>query len=173
MKKIIWIYGIIIGIVLGIHVIFMMNMMVHNKEFQGNDFIGYGSLIVIFSTIFFGIRKYRTQYSGGYISFGKAMKIGSLIALIGSSLYVLFGLGYYYLFVPEFLDVYIQKVLANCTSPEERAIKAIEMANFKEMYKNPAFAILVSYAEVLPLGLVISLVSALILKNRKKTTTQS
>jgi len=167
MKKVIWIYGLIIGTALSLNTIMMMNMMVNNKNFKGNDILGYAVLIAMFSIIFFGIRKYKDHYSAGFISFGKAFKIGALIALIGSSMYVLFGLGYYYLFVPEFLDVYIENVLKNCTSPEELAAKTKEMASFREMYQNPLFAILISYTEVLPLGLVVTLISALILRKKK------
>jgi hypothetical protein len=65
-------------------------------------------------------------------------------------------------------DAYIQNVLNNCTSPEELAAKTKEMASFKEMYKNPMFAILVSYMEVLPIGIVVALISSLILKKNKK-----
>jgi Protein of unknown function (DUF4199) len=168
MKKVIWIYGLVVGTALSIFVIIMMNMMVNNKHTKGNDVIGYAYLIAMFSIVFFGIRKCKSSYSNGIISFGKAFKIGTLIALIGSSMYVLFSLGYYYLFVPEFLDAYIQNVLNNCTSPEQLAAKTKEMANFKEMYKNPFFAILVTYMEVLPIGLVVALISSLILKTNKK-----
>lgn len=165
MKRIIWIYGLIIGTVLSINAIIMMTMMVNNKHFKGNDIIGYAAMVVMFSIIFFGIRKYRNGFNNGIISFGKAFKIGAIIAFIGSSMYVLFGLGYYYLFVPEFLDKFIEHTLANC-SPADLEAKRIEMANFKEMYKNPLFAVFISYMEVLPVGLIVSLISALILKTK-------
>lgn len=42
--------------------------------------------------------------------------------------------------------------------------KKDEMAQFGEMYKNPVFVVLISYAEVLPVGMVVAFVSALILK---------
>lgn len=164
MKKVILTYGLVIGAALSTNTIIMMNMIVNNQNVKGNDLIGYTALIAMFSIIFFGIRKYKNTYSNGLISFRKAFKIGTLIALIGSSMYVLFGLGYYYLFVPEFLDAYIQNVLNNCTSPEELAAKKIELQNFKEMYQNPLFAILVSYMEVLPLGMIVTLVSSLLLR---------
>lgn len=170
MKKVIWIYGLVIGVIISVHTIIMMNMTVNNKNFKTNDVVGYTALIAMFSIIFFGIRKYRNHYNSGFISFGRAFKIGVLIALIGSSMYVIFGLGYYYLFLPEYLDAYIQHVLANCTSPEELATKTGELARFKEMYKNPLFAILFSYMEVLPLGLIVALISALILKRNNRLT---
>jgi hypothetical protein len=168
MKRIIWIYGLVIGAIISTHTIIMMNMVVNNKGMKGNDLVGYAALIAMFSIIYFGIRKYREVYGNGFISFGKAFRIGAAIALIGSSMYVLFGLGYYYLFLPESLDAYIQRVLDNCTSPEELAIKTKQMAEFKEMYKNPLFAILVSYMEVLPLGLVVAALSALLLKKNER-----
>lgn len=168
MKKVIWIYGLVIGAVISSHTIIMMNMMVNNPDLKTNDLLGYAALIAMFSIIFFGIRKYRNSYSNGYISFGRAFKTGAWIALIGSTMYVLLGLGYYYLFLPEFLDAYIQHVLNKCTSPAELAAKTKEMADFREMYKNPLFAILTSYMEVLPLGLVVAAVSALLLKKKNK-----
>jgi hypothetical protein len=50
----------------------------------------------------------------------------------------------------------------------ELSNKTKELAEFKEMYKNPLFVVLVSYAEVLPIGLAVALVSALVLRRRPK-----
>jgi hypothetical protein len=56
-------------------------------------------------------------------------------------------------------------MLNNCADADLQA-KTAQMANFKEMYKNPLFVILITYSEVLPIGLVVALVSALILKKK-------
>lgn len=64
------------------------------------------------------------------------------------------------------MNVYSDYVLKHCT-PEDLPAKTKEMANFKEMYKNPLFVILITYSEVLPIGLVVALVSALILKKKQ------
>ena len=45
------------------------------------------------------------------------------------------------------------------------------MAEFKEMYKNPLFVIVVSFGEVLPVGLIVALISALILKKKRTDPT--
>ena len=166
MKRNILIFGLVIGVILCANMIVMVNLMYTDPDFMGNDVVGYAAMVVMFSLIFFGVRNYRNKQLEGYISFGKAFKMGALIALLGSTIYVVVWLFYYYLFVPDFIDVYTSCVLQKCSAAELPA-KTAEMANFKELYKNPVFVVLITYAEVLPVGLVIALVSAFILKKKQ------
>ncbi len=170
MKKIVLVFGLIIGVVFCANIGFMIYWMYHNPDLKSNDIVGYAAMVVVFSLIYFGTRNYRNKHLGGYITFGKAFKTGTLIALVGATIYVLAWLFSYYLFVPDFMDVYTDYVLKNCT-PDDLPAKTKEMANFKEMYKNPFFVILITYSEVLPVGLVVALVSALILKRKKTEVT--
>ncbi len=167
MKKIVLIFGLVIGIILCANMVVMVNLMYTNPDFKGNDVLGYAAMVMLFSLIFFGVRNYRNKHLNGFISFGKAFKTGALIALIGSTMYVVVWLFYYYLFVPDFIDVYASYVLNNCAEADLQA-KTQEMADFKELYKNPLFVILITYSEVLPVGLVVALISALILKRKQK-----
>ena len=77
---------------------------------------------------------------------------------------------YYYLFIPDFFDIYTEHVLVNTAEADVPAV-TVEMANFKEMYNNPLFVILITYSEVFPLGLIVALVSAFILKKKQKGVT--
>lgn len=165
MKKNVLVYGTIIGVILCINMVLMVNIVYNKPEVKANDFVGYAAMVVMFSLIYFGIRNYRNKQLEGFISFGKAFKTGALIALVASTIYVVIWLFYYYLFVPDFIDAYTQRVLNTC-SPDDLEAKTKEMANFKEMYKNPLFVVLITYSEVLPVGLVIALISALILKKK-------
>jgi len=167
MKRNVLLFGLIIGVILCANMIIMVNMMYSNTDFKGNDVVGYAAMIILFSLIFFGVRNYKIKQLGGYISFGKALKMGSLIALVGSTLYVVVWLFYYYLFVPDFIDVYTEYVLTTC-APEDLQAKTAQLADFKEMYKNPLFVILITYSEILPVGLLVALVSALLLKRMPK-----
>ncbi|MFC3197649.1 DUF4199 domain-containing protein [Parapedobacter deserti] len=167
MKRNVLLFGLIIGVILCANMVIMVNMMYSDTDFKGNDVVGYAAMIILFSLIFFGVKNHRDKQLGGHISFGNAFKMGSLIALVGSTLYVVVWLFYYYLFVPDFIDVYTDHVLTTC-SPEDLQAKTVQMANFKEMYKNPLFVILITYSEVLPIGLVVALVSALLLKRKPK-----
>lgn len=165
MKKVVLIFGLIIGAVFCANIGFMVYWMYHNPDLKSNDIVGYAIMVLVFSLIFFGTRNFKNKYLGGIISFGKAFKTGALIALVGSTIYVIAWLFSYYTFVPDFMDIYTDYVLKNCAA-EDLPAKTIEMAKFKEMYKNPFFVILITYAEVLPIGLVVALVSALVLKKQ-------
>lgn len=170
MKKNVLTFGLILGTILAGHVVYMMNLVHSNPAIESNDVLGYAAMVVVFSLIFFGIRNYRNKELGGMISFGQAFKIGALIALVGSTMYVVVGLSYYYLFIPDFVDKYAEHVMITASrhgaTAAELAEKTQEMAQFKEMYKNPVFVVLISYMEVLPVGLVVALISSFILKRK-------
>src|SRR4249919_3688188 len=92
MKKNILIYGLISGIVVSILMLVTVNYVSHcegNIDYDTSMLIGYASMIIAFSLVFVGIRNYRDKYNKGVISFGKAFKIGILIALIASTIYVI------------------------------------------------------------------------------------
>lgn len=172
MERKVLIWGLVLGTILAGSGMYVTSLVYHNPQFKSNDTIGYAAMIVVFSLIFFGIRNYRDRHLNGVISFGKAFKTGALIGWVGATMYVVFGLLYIFLFAPDFLDKYTLHVLdqaaANGATPAELAAKTKEMAHFKQMYKNPLYAILISYAEVLPIGLIVVLLSALFLKRKNK-----
>lgn len=172
MQKTILIFGGILGLILCINLVYVTNLLYTNPEFKGNDLAGYAAMVVVLSLTFFGIRNYRNKQLNGVISLGQAFKIGALIAFVGSSIYVLFWMFYYYAFIPDFLEVYHAHVLKGLTqsgtSASEIAAKKEEMASFAKMYKKPLFVIGITYMEILPIGLVVAFVSSLILKRKIK-----
>ena len=174
MKKNVLVFGLISGLIITGMMLYSMSQIYKGAEFKGNDFLGYAAMIVAFSFIFVGIKNFRERYNNGIISFGKAFKIGLYITLVASTIYVAVWLIGYYLFVPDFMDKYTVCVLKDAKSdgatPVELEKKATQMANFKELYKNPLFVVLITYSEVFPVGLVVSLISALILKRKPKIT---
>ena len=175
MKRNVLIFGLILGTILVAHMVYAVNLIYHNPDWESNDIVGYATMVVVFSLTFFGIRNYRNKQLNGVISLGKAFKTGGLIALVGSTMYVGAWLFYYYLFVPDFLDKYIMHVLNEATrsgaTASELVAKTEEMEQFREMYKSPLFVVLISYFEVLPIGLVVAFISSLILRRKPKTIT--
>jgi amino acid transporter len=167
MKRTVLLFGTILGALLCINLVYAVNLIYNSPDFKGNDVLGYIAMVLVFSLTFFGIRSYRNKQLNGFISFGKAFKTGALIALLGASLYVAFWMFYYYLVVPDFLDKYIPHALAACRNdPAKLETTTKQMESLRAMYKNPLLVILLTYMEVLPVGLLVALVSALILKRK-------
>src|SRR5215204_4339970 len=162
MRKNVLVFGLISGLIITGMMLYSAAKIYNSKEFQGNDVIGYAAMIAAFSFIFVGIKNFRDRYNNGIISFGKAFKIGLFITLVASTIYVVVWLIDYYLFVPDFIDKYATCVINEAKSDGATQVelnnKATEMAKFKELYKNPLFVILITYSEVFPVGLVVSVI---------------
>lgn len=172
MKKNVLVFGLISGFIITAMMVYSTAKCYSSNDFESSMLVGYASMLVAFSFIFVGIKNYRDKFNGGILSFGKGFKIGLYISLIASTLYVLVWLIDYYLFIPDFMDRYTAHVLretkADGATATEVQNKAAEMSKYKEMYRNPLFVILFTYLEVLPIGLLVSAIAALILK-RKST----
>ncbi len=150
-----------------------MNYLSHcqgNVDYNTSMMVGYASMLIAFSLVFVGIRNYRNKYNGGIISFGKAFKTGLLMVLIASTIYVISWLIDYFFFMPDFMEKYsahmLDELKQSGASEIELGKKTKEMADFAVMYKNPFFNALITYAEILPVGLIVTLISAFILKRK-------
>ena len=141
-----------------------------NIDYDSSMLIGYASMFIAFSLVFVGIRNYRDKYNEGVISFGKAFKIGSMIVLIASTIYVVAWLIDYFFFIPDFMVNYsahtLDQLKASGASQIEIDKQTQEMASFVRMYKNPFYNAMMTYMEVLPVGLIVTLISSLILKRQ-------
>jgi hypothetical protein len=176
MKKVILVYGIIAGLIVAGLMAFATGYYCSKGDFEGGMIYGYSSMIIAFSMIFVGVKSFRDKHNAGVINFGKAFKVGFFISLIASTIYVVGWLINYYFFIPDFMDKYaaamIAKIKASGASAEKLAKETADMARMKEWYKNTLFVILMTYVEVLPVGVIVALISAWILK-RKTAKTQT
>lgn len=170
MQKIVLTFGLISGgiqaVMMAVMVPLYMNRIV---GFDKGEVIGYTSMILSFLLVFFGIRTYR-ENAGGAITFGKAFKVGILITLITCAIYVVTWQIIYYNFFPNFMDVYAQHTVAGMqaggASDAVILAKQQEMARFKELYANPLFNVGITFLEIFPVGLIVTLVSAAILRKK-------
>jgi hypothetical protein len=168
MKKVVLVYGIIAGLIVTGMMAFSTGYFCAKGDFEGGMIYGYSAMIIASSMIFVGIKTFRDKHNGGIIKFGQAFKTGLFISLIASTIYVIGWLINYYCFMPDFMDKYaavmIDKAKASGISAAELAKQTASMEQMKEWYKNPLFVILMTYVEILPVALVVTLISALILK---------
>jgi len=170
MRKIVLTFGLIAGGILSVMMI-ASAALIDTIGFDKGEIIGYTTMIIAFLMVFFGVKSYRDNVAGGEISFGRAFKVGILITALASACYVVTWEIIYYNVWPDFGDKYaahvIEKTRAAGATEAQIAEQEKRMAQFKEMYKNPVINAALTFLEPLPVGLVITLVTAGVLRRRK------
>lgn len=163
MRRIVLVYGLIAGGILG----GMMFITVPFQDRIGFDrgmVIGYTTMVLAFLTVYFGIRTYGESVVRGPVGFGRAFKVGILITFVATCCYVAAWEVVSRVFAPDFADKYaahaVEKERAAGASAEAIASMEREMAEFREMYRNPLVRIPLTFLEPLPVGLVMTLISA-------------
>ena len=172
MKKVIWTYGLIAGGIVGgmllISLVFYNNGML---TFDNGEVVGYTTMVIALSMIFFGIKAYRDNYENGVISFGKGFKVGILITLIASVMYVLAWEIGYQTIASDFIERYSEHVITKMKAEgatEAELQKAREAnAAFGEVYSNPLVRFGFTFLEISWVGLAITLVCAAILRKKE------
>lgn len=173
MKKTVITFGIISGIIIaaimGVSLVFTQQL----QDYDLAELVGFGSMILALSTIFFAVKTYRDKYNEGTIKFGRAFLMGLYITLIASAVHTVswafyseFGKG------KEVMEGYfkaqVEQVKAKGLSGEELEKKLAEMEQQKQFYMNPLFHYpIVFLTEVPTVGIPISLICALVLMRRK------
>lgn len=174
MKRNVLVYGTISGLISVIWVLVAMTALPNNMHMTLGMILGYTSMIIANIFLVVGVKNYRDKYNGGVITFGKALGVGLLIALIGSTIYVLAWLIYFFGVGTDFMTYYAdcmqQELEASGASATEIAKQAQEMNEFMVMYQNPFFNAAVTYMEILPMGILFAVVTALVM--RRKTPKQ-
>lgn len=172
MKKIVLVYGLISGLMVSLMLVFSTAFCYSNPEFEGTGgmVLGFSVMFLAMIVNFVGIKNYRDKHNGGTITFGKAFLTGLYMCLITSTLYVVVWLIDYQFFIPDFMEKYsahsLEALNASDASPEVIKEKTEKIIWMKEAYKNPIARALFTYMEILPLGIVVTAISALILKKK-------
>jgi len=134
-------------------------------------FVGYLVMLAALSLIFVGVKRYRDVECGGVIRFGRAFGLGLGMALVAG---VVYALGWE-LFIAvsgfDFMTGYTNDIIAGMraegAAPAAIDEKVAEMAEMRAMYDNPLLRVPMIFAEIAPVGLVVALVSAALLRNPK------
>ena len=170
MRTIVWRFGLMSGAV-------MAAFMAATLPFVGNHgaadlLVGYAGMVAAFLLVYFGVRSYRDNVLGGTISFARAFGAGILIAAIASLCYVVTWEVIYYKFMPDFYTKYAESVVdrARKSGKSEAEIAAVraDMDTMVRRVENPLFVTVATFGEPFPVGLIIALVSAGVLR-RKQT----
>lgn len=175
MKKLVLVYGSIAGAIVALMLIISFAIMGAHEDgaaASNGELIGYSSQVLAMSMIFIAVHSYKKNYLGGSIGFWKAWKVGLLIALLASAIYVLTWFIMYKTTYSDFMDNYstqmIQQAEESGKSPDEIAELKSQIEWYKKMYSTVVGFIALTLMEILPTGFIMSLIAAIVFSIGKK-----
>ncbi len=174
MGRIALIYG---GIAGAITIAVMVAGFVFGAEGAHSLGFGYLVMVIALAMIFIGIKSYRDKTLGGVIKFGPALLLGVMIAAVAGAFYVIGWEGYLtatdHQFIHDYAKDLIAKKEAAGVTGEALQAEIARMAEMEKNYANPLFRMPMTFLEIFPVGLVIALISAAILRNPKAFPSRS
>ena len=169
MKKTVLTFGLISGVFSSVMMLLTLPLL-DRIGFDRGVILGYSLIVLSFLFVFFGVRSYRENVAGGTLGFGRALAVGLLITLVTCVFYVATWELIYYKLAPGFGDKYaahvIEKQRAAGATPEQLQATARQMEEFKKLYQNPLVNIAFTFVEPFPIGFLVSLISAGVLRRR-------
>jgi hypothetical protein len=170
MKRTILIFASISGAISAAMIV-LFGLTQKGGDFKNSEILGYATILLSMSFVFFGIKSYRDNQLNGSITFSKAFQVGILITIVSCLIYVIAWMVVYHTMIPDFMDMYsqamIKKAQASGASQQEINDVTAQMNHFKEMYKNPLLMAGLTFLEPFPIGLLVTLVAALILRRKQ------
>lgn len=171
MKRIVLIYGLIAGTIVGAMLLITMPMYkAGTLNLDSGELLGYTTMTIALSLIFFGVKNYRDKYLGGEISFIKAVQVGLLIMLVAGAVYALcWEVSYRNIggdFMATMADHYVDKMKAEGATEKELAEARADWDSFNELYENPIIRFGITVMEITPIGVLLTLLSATLLRRK-------
>ena len=143
-------------------------------KFESLQFAGYASMLIALTMVFFGIKSYRDNVGKGSITFWKGVQVGFLISLIASVLYWAGAFSYGIVnpnfethFIQKFTELKVNKPAEQGASKDQIEQGKAEVEMMENLFKNPVLFFLVCLMEMLPVGIVVTLISAALMRRRE------
>jgi hypothetical protein len=164
-------YALIYGGIAGTVIIAVISagLFVELPDHFQSEWFGYLVMLAGLSLIFVAVKRYRDVERGGIIRFLPALGLGLGVALVAALLYVL---GWEAVlaasgrdFIAEYGAGIVQSMQADGATAAAIQAKQAELAQIGEAYKNPLFRMPITFLEIAPVGLIVALVSAAILRD--------
>jgi Protein of unknown function (DUF4199) len=165
MTRTILIYGLASGAVTILGMIVTMQLGGHSL------LLGYLTMLVALSVILVGVKQHRDRALGGVIKFTTAFLMGLGIAIAASLVYVAIWEAYLAMTHYTFMDQYTGQMLAAKRAAGVTGAayaKAVaQMDEMRRQYANPLYRLPETFIEIFPVGLLVALVSAALVRNPK------
>lgn len=170
MQRVIVVYGSLAGAIAIGSIILGIALSGGGAGLNSFEWLGYLIMLLALSLIFVSVKRYRDQELGGTITFGKATLFGLGVTAVAGVVYVgvweIYLLATNYSFIEIYTDGQIAGEQAKGLSGAELDALVAEMEAMKISYANPLFRVPLTFLEIFPVGLLVTLISAAVLRNR-------
>lgn len=170
MIRIITLYGLVAGLIVATPMVWQM-LTITGEDALPGVVQGYVTMLVALVAVFLGVKHYRDKALGGTIRFWPALLVGLGISAVASALYVIGWELSIALTGFDFAGVYskamVEAARARGASPAEMQKAVADAADFVKMYKNPLYRLPLTFIEMFPVGVLMSLISAGLLRNSR------
>ena len=170
MKRIVLTFGLLSG-ALSAALMTVTTSFAEQIGFDRSIFVGYTIIVSSLLFVYFGIRSYRDNVLGGTITFGKGFQAGILMTLISCFCYVGSWLVVYYNFMPDFGERYaaymVEEKRASGASEADIENVRKQGEEMSAMLKNPFMNAAMTFTEPFPVGLLITVISAAVLRKKE------
>ena len=165
-------YGIVAGLIVATPMLWrMLTWEAGSGNPLGGMLVGYLTMLVALTAVFLGIKQYRDKVLGGVIRFLPAFGLGLGISVVACVLYVaaweISMACSDFDFTAWYSTYLIEAAKARGASPEELARAVAQAREFEASYADPMVRIAYTFIEMFPVGVLVSLISALVLRNRR------
>lgn len=163
-------FGLIGGLIAGGALSFSTIYMQHHTPESWSMVIGYLMMLVALSTIFVAVKRQRDIDQGGVIKFWPAFAMGLGISVIASVIYVIAWEAAQALAHYDFAGDYARAMVEHARAKGDAAALAkatAEADQFKAQYANPLYRWPMTFVEIFPVGVLVSLISAALLRNSR------
>lgn len=169
MKKIVLIFGLISGAISAGSMLVTLPL-VDSLAFGKAEILGYTTIVLSALIIFFGMRSYRENVGAGRLTFTRAMAVGLLISLVSCACYVATWEFIYFKLRPDFGAKYgaamVQRAKDGGASPQKVEELKKQMEDFRVKYDQPLYNVGLTFLEIFPIELGVTLLSAAILRKK-------
>ena len=164
-------YGSAAGLVVAVPLFTMTVLDTWHPSGLAGMVFGYLIMLVALSAVFLAIKQHRDEACGGVIRFWPALALGLGVALIASLFYVAAWEAALAISGKDFAAEYARALVA---SQEASGVSGLqlarfraEMEGFRQSYASPLFRLPMTFTEIFPVGVLVSVVSAALLRNNR------
>ena len=166
-KNSIWKVALNYGVISGLGLVILSSVWyVTNLTF--NQYIGWLNYVIIIGLVITGTKKQR-ELDNGFISYGKALGVGSVICIISALLIAIFTYVLYTVIDADLInrlyEAQEQAMMTNPSITDEQIDMAMEIT---KKYTNPTMISIGTFFGISFMGFIISLITSAVLKKNKE-----